>query len=153
LNTFANNLPAQILMIDDNRVDAMLLRQALDSIGKPYILEILSDADEAIRFIDNAGLSAYRSPDLIIVDLHLPKSDGITILEKLRCNAVLSEVPVAVLPTLASPQEDRRVREMGVRLYRTKPISWNDTVALTRELLDICVEPRPVSEGHSGTSH
>jgi len=146
LDTLLDHSPAQIVLIEDNRVDASLLRQALDTVERPYTLQVLIDADEAWRFIEASGKPGARPPDLIILDLHLPKTDGITILEKLRCSTCLSEVPIAVLPTLASPLEERRVREMGVRLYRIKPLDWNDTMALAQELMDICREARVVSE-------
>lgn len=77
-------------------------------------------------------------PCLIVLDLHFPTIDGATILCRLRAHPSLADVPVAALPSIASPSEQEAVMDLGVSLYRTKPVRWNETLELAGELAGIC---------------
>jgi CheY-like chemotaxis protein len=125
----------RIVLIEDNPFDARVLRYAFDHLRKSYLLEVLANEDEVAQFLVEAA-----APSLIILDLHLPKCDGITILKELHSCPVLSAVPVVILSSAASPREMQQILEMGIRMYRTKPMNWTATVGLAGELMDICME-------------
>lgn len=128
-------MPHHIIMIEDNPADTQLLRRALDECGEPYTLEVLPDGERALRFIRD---HCRPEPCLFIVDLHLPRYDGAVILRALKSDPQLAHVAVAVVTSMASPWEELEVRKLGVELYRTKPMNWEDTVALAQELMNLC---------------
>jgi len=126
-----------IIMIEDNPFDAQILRDALHQIGEHCELKVIEDPLRALRFFDEFRPGDSR-PCLIVLDLHFPTSDGATILRSLRAHPVLGDVPVAVLPSIASPSEQSAVMDLGVDLYRTKPIGWEETLKLAGELASLC---------------
>lgn len=129
--------PHRILLIEDSPADTVLLRHALDEQDEPYILEVLSDGETALRYIrEHCG--AAPEPCLIVLDLHLPRYDGTTVLRAIKSAPELSHVSTAVVTSSASPAEQAEVLQLGVSLYRTKPMDWSGTVELARELIGIC---------------
>jgi CheY-like chemotaxis protein len=78
---------------------------------------------------------------LIVLDLHLPQCDGVTILRAIRSEPELASVNVVVLTSMASPKERAECLALGVESYRTKPMGWDETVVLAGELIAICNRP------------
>ena len=141
--------PHRLLLIEDNPADTMLLRTALDEQNDPYILEVLADGESALRYVrEHCGRNSPE-PCLIILDLHLPKHDGSTVLRAIRSEPELSHVAVAVLTSGASPTEEADVVALGVTLYCRKPMTYDDTVDLARELIEICRQPRKVAAANT----
>lgn len=129
--------PRTILMIEDNPFDAQILRDALQQIGESFDLNVIEDPLRALRFFDEFRPGDSK-PCLIVLDLHFPTADGATLLRALRAHPVLGDVPVAALPSLASPSEQSVVMDLGVDLYRTKPIGWEEMLELANELASLC---------------
>jgi len=133
--------PARIVIIEDNPADVFLLRHGLDQHGEEYVLETLDDGEEALQFVQKQRLLPFEpEPCVIVLDLHLPKHDGPVVLQALRSEPSLAHVQVVALSTLAAPQDEMRVRDLGVRLYRTKPTDLDDWISLARQILEICRE-------------
>jgi two-component system response regulator len=130
--------PAKILVIEDNPGDLVLLRYGLDYHKKEYALAILMDGEEAIRFVDSQRLDTSPVPCVIVLDLHLPKHNGPTVLKEIRRLPALAHVHVVVWTTQGSPAEVREVHQLGVQLYRTKPAELAGWVALGGEILELC---------------
>ncbi len=136
-----NPSPAWIVAVEDNSADVFLLRHALDQHHEEYVLEVLGDGEEAIEFVNrqrSAGPDA--EPCVIVLDLHLPKLDGATVLKAIRQEPALAFVHVVALTTLASPKDEQEVRELGVRLYRAKPTLVEEWIKLAGEILEVCRE-------------
>jgi CheY-like chemotaxis protein len=133
--------PHRLLLIEDNPADTMLLRHALDEQDEPYVLEVLRDGESALRYVREQSSRSGPEPCLIILDLHLPRYDGSTVLRAIRSDPELAHVDVAVVTSGATPQEQSAVLGLGVRLYRRKPMNYDETVELARELIEICREP------------
>src|SRR5687768_7283379 len=106
-------------MIEDNPADTTLLRHALDEQREPFTLEILRDGESALQFVRD-HCRERAEPCLIILDLHLPRYDGATVLRAIRLEPSLAKVFVVVLTTMASPTEKAEVLALGVDSYRTK---------------------------------
>ena len=128
----------RIVAIEDNPADYALLREALAEHGEPFSLEVLPDGESAIRYVREHCSRDSAVPCLFVLDLHLPPYDGAIILREIRGNPDLAHVSVAVLTTIASPQEQAEVMALGVSLYRNKPMTWDDTVTLAGELIELC---------------
>jgi len=133
--------PVKIVVVEDNSADIFLLRHALDQNGEEYVLDVLRDGEAAIEFIErqrSAGPDA--EPCVIVLDLHLPKHDGTTVLKMIKREPALAFVQVVALTTVASPKDEQEIRELGVRLYRAKPTLLDEWVHLAGEILAICHE-------------
>jgi two-component system, chemotaxis family, response regulator Rcp1 len=128
-------------MVEDNAADVFLLRHALDQHREHYILDVLRDGEEAIGFVtDLRSASSNAEPCVIVLDLHLPKHDGTAVLKTIRQEPSLASVHVVALTTIASPRDEREVRDLGVRLYRSKPTLVEEWIKLAGEILQICKE-------------
>jgi len=133
--------PAKILVIEDSPGDVLLLRFALDHHKEEYVLELLHDGEEAIRFVDEQRTAAANSEICVIVlDLNLPRHDGKSVLKAIKLERALSHVHVVALSSLASPSDEMEIQRLGARLYRTKPMKLDDWIELAGEILAICKE-------------
>src|SRR3990172_1272066 len=97
---------AEILLVEDNRGDVVLLTEAFKQIGWDHRLRILRDGREAIQVLRREGQHQDAAkPDLIILDMNLPKMDGRDILANIRPDPVLGRIPVVIL-TSSSMEND-----------------------------------------------
>ena len=129
---------AKILIVEDNEADVFMLRCALDEQGEPYELIVLADGEEAIRFIEEQRLSPQTyEPCVILVDLHLPKLDGLEVLRAIRRAPVLERIHVILLSSVASPQQQEEIQAMDGD-FRIKPSELNDIYAFAADVIAIC---------------
>jgi len=133
--------PARIVVVEDNPADIFLLRNALDQHDETYVLEVLRDGEEAINFVATQRSAPVEpEPCVIVLDLHLPKHDGTSVLRVIRQEPALAPVQVVALTTLASPKDEQEILELGVRLYKAKPTHLDEWIQLAAEILKICRE-------------
>lgn len=112
----------RIVLVEDNPGDVHLLRMALRSAAVACEVQVLVDGAEGMALARREGPHAGAAPpDLIVLDLNLPKHHGLEVLEALRADPVLAEVPVVVFSSFASPREQARVRELGASRFLAKP--------------------------------
>ena len=123
-------------MIDDNEGDIGLLRHALDKQGEEYELAILRDGEQALQFVYGHP-SGVREPCVILLDLHLPCYDGMTILRAIRQAPALEHIHVVVLSGLASSPQLAEIASLGAA-YKTKPSTLDELVELAAEIIAIC---------------
>src|ERR1700721_1160521 len=129
---------ARILVVDDNTADVNLLRLALDQQQEEYILAALESGEAALRFIGEHREGLHRpEPCVILLDLHLPKYDGLAILQAIRQAPALAHIHVIVLSGMASPREGDKIAAMGA-YYRQKPFGLHEYLELGEEILAIC---------------
>lgn len=141
MTTNSESKPARIIVIEDNPADVKLLRFSLDELGEAYELAVLTDGEEALAYISgHQADSPAPDPCVIVLDLHLPRYDGLAVLRTLRASPNLSHVRVAVVTSSASPREEAQVRALGVRLYRKKPLLLEHFMELGAEILALCRE-------------
>jgi chemotaxis family two-component system response regulator Rcp1 len=136
----SNPQPARILVIEDSRADIYLLRHALDQHSEPYELEVLRDGAEALKFIAAQRDRPEPRPCVIVLDLHLPKHDGVTVLEAIKRAPALLHIQVVALSSFASPHAEAEIRALGVRRYCEKPSELDAWIALAGDLFAICRE-------------
>jgi CheY-like chemotaxis protein len=108
-----------ILVIEDNPSDVELLRLALDTAGLRYRMTTMHDGGDALALF--RGEATADAPDLLILDLNLPKSDGLEILQAARSNPAFAELPVLVLSSASSPRELSKLLAFGRVRFQTKP--------------------------------
>jgi len=111
-----------ILLAEDNPADVFLVRQALAGSGVLTSLRVLSDGDEAMNFIDGLDRgSVLGCPELLLLDLHLPKRDGDEILQRLRASDRCGKTPVVILTSSDSPRDMERAARHAALSYFRKP--------------------------------
>jgi len=112
----------RIFVAEDNSGDVHLLRLALRTAELDCELIVVGDGREALDFVRQRGKYAQMEPpDLAVLDLNLPKNDGLEILEALRANAAFSGVPVAIVSSSSAPQELAKMQSLRVDRFIPKP--------------------------------
>jgi chemotaxis family two-component system response regulator Rcp1 len=119
--------PRRLLVVEDNPTDALLLRRALTEHGVDYEMVVVGDGEEAIEYLEKCK---GAKPELIIVDLNLPKEDGIEVLKVYRGSPSFIETQMVILTSSDSPSERQRAEIIGVDAYLRKPIELDAFLAL-----------------------
>lgn len=130
--------PARILVIEDNSADVFLLRRALNKQDRRFELICLADGDDALAFIRREGAYAGAAiPNLILVDLNLPKCDGQNILREIRHTKHLVGVPVCAWSSSQSRRDRDLLTELGVVRFITKPSGLDQFMEIGKILKDL----------------
>lgn len=117
---------ARVLLVEDNSADVELVREALAKWALPPLLSVVDDGEKAIDYLRRRGVYLGASlPDLVFLDLNLPKMDGIEVLENIRTDAVLSSIPIIILSTSDHEQDVRRAYRLHANCYLTKPLEMD----------------------------
>ena len=112
----------RLLVIEDSKEDFQLLHRALLRVNMEHQLTHLADGAEALRFIERDGKYAGAPvPDLVLLDIGLPKTNGIEVLRALRDSLHLRDVPVIITSSLPSQPNRVPLEELGAEMYWTKP--------------------------------
>ncbi len=115
--------PIEILMVEDNPVDVLVTKEALKQGRILNNLSVAEDGEEALDFLFRTGqFSAAPRPDLILLDLNLPKKDGREILAELKNDADLRSIPVVILTTSQAEEDVLRSYDCGANCFIVKPV-------------------------------
>lgn len=129
----------KILLAEDNPADIYLIREALQEHGIACPLQVASDGKEVLQILAHLDLQPEENHlGLIILDLNLPRHDGIEILQKLRDTPCMAHIPVAVLTSSDSPRDREVATRLGAARYLRKPSNLEqflDLGAVFRDLL------------------
>jgi chemotaxis family two-component system response regulator Rcp1 len=127
--------PVQILLVEDSPGDIRLTREVLRDAKIANELHIVGDGEAAMSFLHRTGEYAdARRPDLILLDLNLPRKDGREVLSELKDDAELHRIPVIVLTTSAAEQDILRSYDLQAACYITKPIDLDEFIAVVRSI-------------------
>jgi two-component system response regulator len=114
-----------ILLVEDNAADVKITQRAWRESGAAVDLRVVRDGEEALDYLLRRGPHAadpdWRPPDLILLDLNLPRLTGREVLEKVRATPALRAVPVVVLTTSHRPEDVRALYAAGANTYIEKP--------------------------------
>jgi CheY-like chemotaxis protein len=133
----------RIVIIEDNDGDIQLLRLALDEQEEDYELEILKDGEEALRFVqEHRSRIREPAPCVILLDLYLPRYDGIAILHAIREAPPLEHIKIVVLSGQADPRHEAEMARFGA-FYRRKPSTLTELSELAAEIFVICKGSSP----------
>jgi chemotaxis family two-component system response regulator Rcp1 len=135
----------EVLLADDNPSDVYLIREALREHAVDCLLRVVSDGKDALGVItgETAGADT-RSISLIILDLNLPRHDGIEILQKLRESVTLDHVPVVILTSSDSPRDRVLANQLGATRYLRKPSSLEEFLSLGAVFKDLLGQTQTV---------
>lgn len=114
--------PVEILLVEDNPGDVRLTREALIELNVQHNLHVVTDGEAAIEFLFRKGRFAKAvRPDLILLDLNLPRRNGREVLEQIKQDEDLKLIPVLVLTTSGSPLDIRAAYSLHANSYIVKP--------------------------------
>ena len=124
-----------ILLVEDNAGDVRLTREALREACVEVELTAVPDGEEALEFLRMEGRHAdAQRPDLVLLDLNLPKRNGLEVLEEIRRDTDLRRVPVIMLTTSSSARDISACYDRGVNCYVVKPLDLDDFTALVQAI-------------------
>ena len=129
------NRPVEILLVEDNPGDERLTREALKE-GKVYSnLHWAKDGVEALEFLRRQGrYSGVPRPDIILLDLNLPKKDGREVLQEIKNDAELKRIPVVVLTTSKADEDVLRSYNLHANCYVTKPVDLEKFIVVVKSI-------------------
>ena len=132
-----NDKPIDLLLVEDNPGDVRLTKEALRE-GKVRVnLSVASDGVEAVEFLHRRG--KYHDapvPELILLDLNLPKKSGREVLSEIKADPVLRRIPVVVMTTSTSDQDVDRAYSLNANCYVAKPIQLDEFLAAVHSIED-----------------
>jgi two-component system response regulator len=143
--------PIEILLVEDSPGDVRLTREAFKDAKVHMNLHVASDGAEAMAFLRREGDYAnVPRPDLILLDLNLPKKDGREVLGEIKESPTLKSIPVVVLTTSASEADILKSYNLHANCYITKPVGLNGFLDVVKSIDDfwLTVVKLP-SEAHS----
>ena len=125
----------EILLVEDNPGDVGLTRRALKGAKVINRLSVVGDGVEALRFLRREGsYAATPRPDLVLLDLSLPKMDGREVLTAIKQDPDLQSIPVVILSSSQSEQDILKSYRLHANCYITKPIDLQQFVAVIRSI-------------------
>ena len=131
----------RIVLVEDAEPDVFLVREALERDGLEFELEVLDDGEKAVDFIDRIDQDpAIRRPNLLLLDLNLPKKSGGQVLERVRQSPACADVPVVILTSSDSPMDKARAAQYKATEYFKKPSKWDEFMRLGPLVRDLLVE-------------
>lgn len=127
--------PVEILLVEDNPDDVALTRAALEE-GKVWSnLSVAEDGVRALEFLRRTGdFSDAPVPDLILLDLNLPKKDGREVLAEIKNDDDLQHIPVVVLTTSQADQDIIKSYKLHANCYVTKPVDFDEFVKIVQSI-------------------
>lgn len=127
----------EVLLVEDNEGDVQLTIEAMKDARVHNRLSIARDGVEAIDFLRRAGpFATAPRPDLILLDLNMPRKNGREVLAEIKTDPVLKTIPVVVLTTSGAEQDVLRAYQLSANCYITKPVDFDQFVRVVRSIED-----------------
>ena len=125
----------QILLVEDNPNDVRLALRALGKYRLTNHIEVVRDGQAALDFLfDEEGQVREHKPRLILLDLKLPKVNGLEVLERIKANPELRRVPIAVMSSSREDSDIDKAYELGVNSYIVKPVDFEQFTEAVQQL-------------------
>ncbi len=135
VNTLIDVMSIEILLIEDNPGDVELTKIALEDSKISVNLNIVEDGVEAIAFLRREGKYAnVPHPDIVLLDLNLPKKDGREVLAEIKADEKLKRIPVVVLTTSQAEEDVLKVYNLSANCYITKPVDFDQFVKIVQSI-------------------
>ncbi|MCQ6551969.1 response regulator [Streptomyces sp. C10-9-1] len=132
--------PIEVLLVEDDPGDELMTREAFEDNKIRNTLHVVRDGQEALEFLfRKGGYADAPRPDLILLDLNLPKYDGRQVLERIKSDEDLAMIPVVVLTTSSAEEDILRSYKLHANAYVTKPVDLEQFIAAVRQIDDFFV--------------
>ncbi|MFE2937732.1 response regulator [Streptomyces sp. NPDC059255] len=127
--------PIEVLLVEDDAGDELMTREAFEDNKIRNTLHVVRDGEEALDFLYRRGAHTDAPrPDLVLLDLNLPKYDGRQVLEQIKTDPELALIPVVVLTTSSAEEDILRSYKLHANAYVTKPVDLDQFIAAVRQI-------------------
>lgn len=127
--------PVQVLIVEDNPGDVELAKAALHETSLPLELHVASNGEEAMRFMrQEDDYADAPPPDLVLLDLNMPKMGGLEVLDEMKADEELRLTPVVVFTSSAAREDIERAYDRYANCYITKPSDLDELVGVVRAI-------------------
>ncbi|HMJ33839.1 MAG TPA: response regulator [Baekduia sp.] len=132
--------PIEVLLVEDDPGDVLLIQEAFDFNKVHNNLNIVSDGEQALAYLRREGDYAEATrPDLVLLDLNLPRKDGREVLQEAKSDEDLRTIPIVVLTTSEAEEDVLRSYQLHANAYVTKPVDFECFVSIVRQIDDFFV--------------
>lgn len=129
--------PVEILLIEDNSGDVLLTQEAFEEIHFNENMNVIMDGESALNFLyKKANYKNAPTPDLIILDLNIPRIDGKELLGKIKQDTLLKKIPVIILSTSKSDADVRACYNLQANCYLVKPVDFEQFIEIVTFIRD-----------------
>ena len=133
--------PIEVLLVEDDPGDVQLTKEAFEEHKVRNKLNVVRDGEEALSYLRREGdFADAPRPDLILLDLNLPKYDGRQLLEKIKSDPDLSRIPVVVLTTSSAEEDILKSYKLHANAYVTKPVDLDQFMKAVRQIDEFFVQ-------------
>lgn len=127
--------PIEVLVVEDSPADVRLTREALKDARVRNNISVAVDGVDALNFLHRRGRHADApAPDLILLDLNLPRKDGLEVLQEIKADDYLRRIPVVVLTTSQADQDILRSYQLNANAYVTKPVDLEQFLEVVKSI-------------------
>jgi CheY-like chemotaxis protein len=135
VNNLSALMPIEVLLVEDNPGDALLTRIALEDSKISVHLNVVEDGVEAMAFLRKQDKYAkVAHPDIVLLDLNLPKKDGREVLAEIKSDENLKRIPVVVLTTSQAEEDILKAYNLAANCYITKPVDFDQFIKIIRTI-------------------
>ena len=135
MSVSASGRPVQILLVEDNPGDADLTRETLQECKLLNHMSVVNNGVEAMAYLRREGKYVDAAlPDLILLDLNLPKKDGREVLAEIKVDRLLRRIPVVVLTTSSAEKDILETYDLHANCYITKPVNLDQFSAVVKAI-------------------
>jgi CheY-like chemotaxis protein len=140
--------PVDLLLVEDNPGDVRLTQEALREAPIPVNLSVATDGVEAVDFLRRRGkYQGAPRPDLILLDLNLPRKTGPEVLCEIKSDPDLKRIPVLIMTTSREPSDVQKAYSLNANCYITKPIQLDDFMGVVQSIENFWLRTAVLPEG------
>lgn len=133
-----DNIPKslQVLLVEDNEGDVRLIKEAFLESNIDKSFSVARDGEEALNFLYKKGSYENNNivPDIILLDINLPRKNGFEVLEKIKSDPNLKRIPVIMLSSSSSEDHIHKSYDLNVNVYVTKPVDFDEYIQVVKTI-------------------
>ncbi|WP_144868313.1 response regulator [Hyella patelloides] len=133
--------PIEILLVEDSLIDIKVIAKVFEQVATPHSLKVVRDGVAAIAYLCQQGeYLSYPKPDLILLDLHLPRKNGLAVLEAIKSDERFADIPVIMLTVSGDQQDIAECYQRDANCYLTKPSNLQEFEQLVQIIQDFWLQ-------------
>lgn len=125
----------QILLVEDNPADINMMQETLEDSRIANVLHVVTDGEDAMEFLRREGrFAAAPRPDIVLLDIGLPRKNGLEVLSEIKSDPILKRIPVIILTTSKAEEDILKSYELHANSYITKPVNLDGFLQVVKSI-------------------